>query len=117
MRLRIGFASPAWLNSKIDLVSDEQNSQCVMHESIAERSKLMHESVRLAARIHPGTAECLPRSIVLADMLRQRGFDARVKLGVAKLDQKLASHAWVECQGVTVGERESVGADFTKLKL
>lgn len=76
----------------------------------------MHESVRLAARLLPGHAACLPRSIVLSDMLRRRGYAARVVLGVNKAHGELSSHAWVEVAGVMVGEPETVGAEFSRLK-
>lgn len=75
----------------------------------------MHESVRLAARLHFFAAACLPRSIVLADMLRARGFNAAVLLGVTKVDTRLASHAWVEVNGVMVAEPENVELDFRRV--
>lgn len=75
----------------------------------------MHEAVRLAARLHVLSAACLPRSIVLADMLQSRGHPANVLLGVAKSGQALSSHAWVEVDGFLVAEPESVEQDFTRV--
>ena len=75
----------------------------------------MHEAVRLAARCHIGKTDCLPRSIVLAEMLRRRSQNAHIMLGVAKRGDNISSHAWVEIDGKMIAEPESVGSDFSKL--
>lgn len=83
--------------------------------AIAEQIK---EAVRLAARCHFWRTACLPQSLVLAELLQQRGLAAAVKLGVQKPagdSGALASHAWVEVDGVLVGEPESVAEDFSQL--
>jgi hypothetical protein len=57
---------------------------------------------------------CLPRALAAHSMLRRRGIVSRVCLGVAREQDKLAAHAWVE-----VGEDRAVvspGAEgFTRL--
>ena len=75
----------------------------------------MHEAVRLAARLHFYRAECLPKSVVLADMLTKRGLNAVVAIGVNKKGDSLTSHAWVELDGLMIGEPESIRQDFTSL--
>lgn len=75
----------------------------------------MHEAVRLAARCHIGKTDCLPRSIVLADMLRRRSQNAHIMLGVAKQGNSISSHAWVEIDGKMIAEPETVKSDFSKL--
>ncbi|RBP49645.1 transglutaminase superfamily protein [Arenicella xantha] len=77
----------------------------------------MHESVRLAARLHIVSMACLPRSIVLADMLRRQGDRAIVRIGVNKAGVQFVSHAWVEVDGCMVGEPEHVSEQFALLKL
>ncbi len=39
---------------------------------------------------------CLPRALATHAMLRRRGITSRVCLGVARRQDKLAAHAWVE---------------------
>jgi Transglutaminase-like superfamily len=39
---------------------------------------------------------CLPRALATHAMLRRRGITSRVCLGVAREQDKLAAHAWVE---------------------
>jgi len=63
---------------------------------------IMHEAVRVAARLHLFPAAC-------------RGYSAEVFLGVAKSGMRLSSHAWVEVDGHMVAEPESVVEDFTKV--
>jgi hypothetical protein len=46
---------------------------------------------------------CLPRALATHSMLRRRGVTSRVCLGVAREEDKLAAHAWVE-----VGEDRAV---------
>jgi transglutaminase superfamily protein len=48
---------------------------------------------------------CLPRALATHSMLRRRGITSRVCLGVAREQDKLAAHAWVE-----VGEGRAVAS-------
>lgn len=73
----------------------------------------LHESVRVAARLVPFKAECLPRSIVLQRLLLRRGIPAVVRLGVGKAALQLHSHAWVEIAGQPIAEKASVNDDFS----
>jgi hypothetical protein len=57
---------------------------------------------------------CLPRALAAHSMLRRRGITSRVCLGVAREQDKLTAHAWVE-----VGEDRTVASPgagaFTRL--
>lgn len=57
---------------------------------------------------------CLPRALAVHAMLRRRGIASRLCLGVARHDQELVAHAWVE-----IGDRsaapDSAVARFTRL--
>ena len=109
--LRIKFSQVSWLKKQIEFSR--------VKEPIAATDSAMalgiHEAVRLAARLHFLPAECLPRSLVLAAMLNKRGGSSSVRIGVAKTENGIASHAWVELDGKMVGEAESVGNDFRPL--
>ena len=57
---------------------------------------------------------CLPRALAAHAMLRRRGMASRVCLGVARQQNKLAAHAWVELGDG--GAIDSAGAGgFTRL--
>ena len=81
-----------------------------------ELAKQLHESVRLAARLHFLPAHCLPRSLVLASMLEARNIEAHVYIGVSKKENGFASHAWIEVCKQMIAEPEAVERDFTRLQ-
>jgi Transglutaminase-like superfamily len=78
-----------------------------------DRIRSIVRMVRLAASRGPFSPTCLPRSLVLSALLRREGFDARLCIGSRKHGEGLGAHAWVEYQGVAVGEDEDVQTRFT----
>lgn len=118
------FKKQAWLNSRLHIsdvkksMSEELHSNNLEHNSAIDNMRLaeqMHESIRLAARLQVWPTACLPRSIVLVDMLETRSLNAKVCIGVSKAGNQLASHAWVELEGDMVAEPESVQHEFTPI--
>jgi hypothetical protein len=57
---------------------------------------------------------CLPRALATHSMLRRRGIVSRICLGVARQQNELAAHAWVEIGNDRVVADPSVRA-FTRL--
>lgn len=55
----------------------------------------------MAARLR---LSCLPRSLALCRLLRERGYPAEVKIGVRREAGRLRAHAWVELRGELLGE-------------
>ena len=108
------FRDSTWLQNKITFVFDERDNP--ESESQSVEARRIHESVRLAARLHFFKAECLAKSIVLADMLGSRGMSAQLVIGVSKKGGVFSSHAWVEVDGFMIGEPESIKQDFIVLK-
>ena len=68
--------------------------------------------VERAARTVPWPATCLRRSLVLWALLRRDGVHAEIRLGVRKAGGSHAAHAWVECQGVVLNDRQDVAQTF-----
>lgn len=66
-----------------------------------------------AAKIRKETL-CLPRALATHAMLRRRGITSRVCLGVAREQDTLAAHAWVEVGEDRVAVSPGPGA-FTRL--
>jgi len=53
-------------------------------------------------------ALCLPRALATHAMLRRRGIASRLCIGVARQDQALVAHAWVEIgEGDVVVDRDT----------
>ena len=66
--------------------------------------------VHRIAGLAPKRLSCLPRSLTLWAVAKSAGHDVQVLLGAAPraAGQQLEAHAWVELDGVALGER-SVG--------
>jgi hypothetical protein len=63
--------------------------------------------VLAAARNSPIPSTCLERSLSLWWMLACQGIATRFRIGVRKDDEKFAAHAWVERDGVAIGEPDA----------
>lgn len=127
VQIQLRFRHRAWAVREIKRYKDESTihsgSQLVANKIACE----LHESVRLAARTQLLSTHCLPKALVLAEMLHSRGGAAQIHLGVSKLTTEraiesapqalLASHAWVELEGVPIGEPENLDSNFTRLTL
>ena len=57
-------------------------------------------------------ANCLKRALVTRWLLARRGIDAEVKLGATRDTESFQAHAWVELQGVPIGEGEGLEARY-----
>ncbi len=81
-------------------------------------------AVQRAATHLPGTYVCLPRAMTLWWLLRRRGFEARLRLGVnlrgtePRVPQttRLDAHAWIELDGQPLGEAADVDKTFTVME-
>jgi hypothetical protein len=68
--------------------------------------------VEVAARRGPYRASCLPRSLTLWWLLRRRGIDSDLRIGVHKETGRLEAHAWVELRGVVLNDGDNVRERF-----
>ncbi|MGQ0816175.1 MAG: lasso peptide biosynthesis B2 protein [Gemmatimonadota bacterium] len=83
--------------------------------SAADRSMIgatIHQ-VLAATAIYPGRSKCLEQSIVTYVLLRRRGFDAQLRLGVQPYP--FFAHAWVELDGVPITESMELVAGLAVL--
>jgi hypothetical protein len=60
----------------------------------------------------PYHASCLDRSLFLWFLLRRRGLDGTLRIGVAFDDDDLVGHAWVELGGTVVNDDPDVADHF-----
>ena len=70
------------------------------------------ELVNIAARHTLGSRTCLTRSLLLGWLLRRRGVQSQLRIGVRFTHGALDAHAWVECEGVPVNDRPDVSTQF-----
>ncbi|HEX8906536.1 MAG TPA: lasso peptide biosynthesis B2 protein [Longimicrobiaceae bacterium] len=76
-------------------------------DSAASQVKAVDRAVARASRVVP-RASCFVQALAARELLRRRGIDAEVRLGVAtSADGGFRAHAWVEAAGVVL----AAGAD------
>jgi hypothetical protein len=80
-------------------------------EDIAEARRLARIADAVANRT-PFGGRCLQRSIVLGWLLRRRGIEGQMRIGVLKGSDQMAAHAWVEVAGEPVNDTRDHCAAF-----
>ena len=77
-------------------------------------ARLEHRVAPLAQRLLgklPASA-CLDQAITLRFFLQARGFPVELKIGTQKDAQNIfRAHAWIELDGIAIGERSSVARE------
>lgn len=74
---------------------------------------LLARTVHLAANQGVGGSNCLPRSLVLWSLLRRRGLDAQLRVGVGgNSGEDLKFHAWVESSGQVLNDVPDVAERY-----
>ena len=68
--------------------------------------------VNSAAHHALGPANCLTRSLYLWWLLRRRGIDSPLRIGVRLAEGTFDAHAWVEHDGIPINDRHDVSTDF-----
>jgi hypothetical protein len=79
----------------------------------AERDRMLRAVEAAARRLLPA-GPCLSQAIVADVLLRRRGFDSHLRIGVARGESGvLKAHAWVESDGEVVIGGEESPIDYT----
>lgn len=73
-------------------------------EAIRERVALTSRMVLAAGRNSPIPSTCLERSLGLRWLLARQNVATQFRIGVKKDGEKFSAHAWVERNGVAIGE-------------
>ncbi len=71
--------------------------------------------IDLATRVSHGDGRCLPRSLLLFWILRARRKSVELCLGISKNKAELEAHAWVEQDGLVLGDTLSFTNRYTPL--
>lgn len=56
----------------------------------------------VAGRASPLKAACLPQAFLVCWLLRRRGLDPKLEIGVQRRGEAIDAHAWVELDGVAL---------------
>jgi len=82
-------------------------------------------ALAVATRYGPWRPRCLLRSLALGWFLGRKGIAFEVRIGVpggkplisARGKPEFAAHAWVECNGIVLNEREDIALEFLPFDL
>lgn len=69
-----------------------------------EVTELLARAVDRAVNHHLHPIRCLPRALVLQTLLRRAGVVTELRLGVRREADGISAHAWLEADGIPVGE-------------
>ena len=83
-------------------------------ETVAERAMRIAAVVDVALRRGPFSGTCLERSLSLWWLLRRRGVESDLRLGVRR-DGEFEAHAWVEVDGVVLNDRSEPGGRYARI--
>ena len=78
-------------------------------QASAER---LGQLIGIASRRGLYRATCLRRSLALWWLLRRRGLPAELRIGVARVEEQVQAHAWVELAGHVINDRSTVANDY-----
>lgn len=71
------------------------------------------QMVAAACRRYPLRSDCLPRTIILWSLLRRRGINADVRIGVRCDTQgEFQAHAWLEWNGEVINDAGDVARQY-----
>lgn len=73
-------------------------------ENMRHRSRAIARMVRLAAIHGPGRPKCLTEALVLWSLLRARGLDGELRIGVHRSEREFQAHAWVTFRGIPLSD-------------
>jgi hypothetical protein len=79
------------------------------------RAKRLDATVAAICRRWPIELLCLQRSIVLGWLLRRRGLEGSLAIGVKRVSESLLAHAWIEVSGIPVGDSTEHCSQFARL--
>lgn len=71
--------------------------------------------VSLAAHCHVHPMRCLPQALVLQWLLGRQGIYTELRIGVRKEGTRLYAHAWLEYEGLPLGEPPEIATHFAPL--
>jgi hypothetical protein len=81
-----------------------------------ERAQNIAWLVTVAAWNGPYRANCLQRSLTLWWLLRRRGIESDLKIGMQAENGEVRGHAWIEYGGIVLNDSEDVGDHYHTFK-
>jgi hypothetical protein len=95
----------------LELSSGNASTQVANSDEL-ESAERLAKLTDIAGRRGALTATCLRQSLVIYWLLRRRGFAPELKIGVRREQAAIDAHAWVELQGVALGQSDLAHSPF-----
>jgi len=102
----------SWINRRVQDISTVPGSPKDLATQAVQLGALVGVANR---RIRILEVSCLPESLTVWWLLRRRGIQADLRLGVRKLDGRLDGHAWVETSNQVVSGNPNLAQDYSAL--
>lgn len=80
-----------------------------------ERAVRIARVVDIGSRRGPCKGTCLQRSLALWFLLRRRGVESDLRIGVRRDPEDFAAHSWVELDGFVLNDHQEIGSRFAPL--
>lgn len=81
-------------------------------DEVIAHARALAKIVNATASRSFGERQCLARSLALQWMLRRRGVESELRIGVRRSDGALSAHAWIECGGIPVNDDVGVASAY-----
>jgi len=79
-------------------------------QTVRDQVRHVRHAVKVTARYSPLSFVCFPQCLAASALLRRRGIESRLHYGVARADDKLITHTWLEAAGeIVVGGEAADG--------
>jgi hypothetical protein len=78
-----------------------------------EEMRAIARKVQGAALYYRPGARCLPQAVAIARLLRRQEYPVTLIIAVRRFP--FAAHAWVECAGQVLTDRQDVSIEFTPI--
>ena len=79
-----------------------------------QAAERLAQLIDIAGRRGLVNATCLRQALLIHFLLRRRGFSPELKIGVRREQARLDAHAWVELQGMALGQPKLAHQPFPK---
>jgi hypothetical protein len=81
-------------------------------DELEEMSAIARKVQGAALYYRPG-ARCLPQAVAITRLLRRQSYPVTLTIAVRRFP--FAAHAWVECAGQVLTDRQDVSLEFTPI--
>lgn len=92
--------------SRIEHMMGERGkeSACDENDYNLKYAKLVAFHANRVTEKMPWEEKCLPRSLTIARILKDKGIDSTIYLGVAREDSNMSAHSWIRCGNIYLSD-------------